>query len=80
MGAFRESADQFLEYEAHVVVGNCGRAEVDDPHLCTTLKEVGVAQLADEFGELEMLEDLAGVPRETLRRLDISRDARLAEL
>ena len=82
VGAFRESADQLLEDEAHVVVGNRGRAEVDGPHLLHDLKEeIGVAQLADEFGELEMLEDLAGVPGEALHvRLDISRDARLAEL
>lgn len=62
VAGFRKSPDQFLEHEPHVVVADPSGAEVGaGDFLDDFVEQVGVLQLADEFGEFEVLEDLAGV-------------------
>ena len=66
---FRELADEFLEHESHLVVGYFRWAEVGGADFLDDLVEqVGIAELADEVGEVEVLKDLAGIGGE---RLDV---------
>lgn len=62
VGAFGEAPDELLEDETHVVVGDDRRAEVGEADALDDLVEkIGVVELADELGEIEILEDLAGI-------------------
>ena len=68
IGAFSKAAYQLFEDEAHVVIRDRLGAEVSGADLLDDLvEEVGVVELGDKFGELEMLEDLAGILGEALQ-------------
>ena len=62
VGTLGEAPDEFFEDEAHLVIGNGGGAEVGlADALDDLVEQVGVVELADEIGEVEILKNLAGV-------------------
>ena len=82
IGTFSKAPDQLLEDQTHLVVGDCLGAEIGVGKLLHHLvKQVGVVQLTDELGELEILEDLPRILGEALDVvLQIVLDPRLAQL
>ncbi len=65
VGRLREAPDQLFEDEAHLVVGDRRRAQVDGREVPGELVEqIALIQLVDEVLEVEVLEDLPRIPAE----------------
>ncbi len=81
VGTLGEAPDQLLEHQPHLMVGDGRGREVGGPDLLHHLvQQVGVVELTDELGEIEVLEDLPGILGEPLHiRLQVVLDARFAE-
>ena len=81
VGAFGKFADQLFKHQAHLVVGNGFWVQVHGADFLHHLVEqVGVVQKANEFGELEVVKNLACVFGKALDvALQIGLDARLAQ-
>ncbi len=82
VAGLRKSPDEFLEDQSHVVVADRCGAEIGQGDLLDDLvQQVGVLELANELGELKVLEDLAGVGGEAVDvREQVRLDVRTAHL